>query len=48
MDPTAHTLEIFQRVKRGWLLVASYEGEAIVRAEPFPSLSLELLSLWAS
>ncbi len=48
VDPAAHTLEVFQRVKRGWLLVASYEGEAIVRSDPFPSLSLELLSLWSS
>jgi Uma2 family endonuclease len=46
VDPIAHTLEIFQRVKRGWLLVASHQGEAIVRAEPFPGLALELLSLW--
>jgi len=46
VDPSAHTLEVFQRVKRGWLLVDSYEGEAIVRAEPFSGLALELTSLW--
>ncbi len=46
VDPSAHTLEVFQRVKRGWLLVDSFEGEAVVRAEPFSSLPLELTSLW--
>ncbi|WP_225413439.1 Uma2 family endonuclease [Stigmatella hybrida] len=46
IDPEARTLEVFQRLKRGWLFCASYEGEAQVRAEPFASLSLELGSLW--
>lgn len=46
IDPVAHTLEVFQRVKRGWLLVDSHEGEGIIRAEPFASLPLELSSLW--
>lgn len=47
VDPIAQTLEVFQRVKRGWLLVDSYEGDAIVRAEPFASkLVLELSTLW--
>ncbi|MET0405600.1 MAG: Uma2 family endonuclease [Cystobacter sp.] len=47
VDPVAHTLECFQRVKRGWLLVSSHEGEAIVRAEPFSGFCLELSALWA-
>ncbi|HEX8819928.1 MAG TPA: Uma2 family endonuclease [Archangium sp.] len=46
VDPSAHTLEVFQRVKRGWLLVDSHEGDTVVRAEPFASLALELSSLW--
>jgi Uma2 family endonuclease len=46
IDPEARTLEVFQRLKRGWLFVASYEGDALVRAEPFPQLTLELGSLW--
>ena len=46
VDPAAHTLEVFQRVKRGWLLVDTSEGDAIVRAEPFTSHPLELSSLW--
>jgi Uma2 family endonuclease len=47
VDPLAQTLEVFQRVKRGWLLAAAFESEALVRAEPFTSLSLELDSLWS-
>jgi Uma2 family endonuclease len=46
IDPEARTLEVFQRLKRGWLFAASYEGDARVRAEPFSNISLELGSLW--
>ncbi|RJS21208.1 Uma2 family endonuclease [Corallococcus sp. H22C18031201] len=46
VDPDARTLETYQRVKRGWLLTGSYEGDAWVRAEPFSSVALELGSLW--
>ncbi|ADO76154.1 Uma2 family endonuclease [Stigmatella aurantiaca] len=48
VDPEARTLEVFQRLKRGWLFSASYEGEAQVRSEPFASMSLELGALWLS
>ncbi|MCP3137119.1 Uma2 family endonuclease [Pyxidicoccus xibeiensis] len=46
VDPTARTLEVYQRVKRGWLLTGSYEADSLVRAEPFASSMLELGSLW--
>ncbi|MBZ4419068.1 Uma2 family endonuclease [Myxococcus sp. RHSTA-1-4] len=46
VDPVARTLEAYQRVKRGWLLTGCYESDCVVRAEPFPSSSLELASLW--
>jgi Uma2 family endonuclease len=46
VDPVARTLECFQRVKRGWLLASTHEGEALVRAEPFAGLTLELSALW--
>ncbi|ABF90876.1 conserved hypothetical protein [Myxococcus xanthus DK 1622] len=46
VDPAARTLEVYQRVKRGWLLTGSYEDDALVRADPFPSSTLELGSLW--
>ena len=47
VDPVARTLEHFQRVKRGWLLAGIHEGDAMVRAEPFASIPLELGALWA-
>ncbi len=46
IDPEARTLEVFQRLRRGWLYSACYEGDALVRAEPFPHVSLALGSLW--
>ncbi|HYI00529.1 Uma2 family endonuclease, partial [Hyalangium sp.] len=46
IDPEARTLEVFQRLKRGWLFAASYEGDALVRAEPFTHVPMELGSLW--
>jgi Uma2 family endonuclease len=46
IDPESRTLEVFQRLKRGWLYAACYEGDALVRSEPFSHLSLELGSLW--
>jgi Uma2 family endonuclease len=46
LDPVAQTLEVYQRVKRGWLLTGTFEGDALVRAEPFASLALELDTLW--
>lgn len=46
IDPEARTLEVFQRLKRGWLFAASFEGDEMVRAEPFPHVLLDLGSLW--
>lgn len=46
IDPEARTLEVFQRLKRGWLFAASYEGDAVVRSEPFPHVTFNLGSLW--
>lgn len=46
IDPEARTLEVFQRLKRGWLFAACYEGDAVVRSEPFPHVTFNLGSLW--
>lgn len=46
IDPTAHTLEVFRRHDLGWLLVASFEGASLVRAEPFDAIELDLSGLW--
>ena len=46
IDPEARTLEVFKRLKRGWLFAACYEGDALVRAEPFSHFEVQLGSLW--
>lgn len=47
VDPEAQGIEVFRRTAEGWLLVLSASGEAVVRAEPFDAIELELASLWA-
>jgi hypothetical protein len=39
-------LEVFRRHELGWLLIASFEGASLVRAEPFDAIELDLASLW--
>jgi hypothetical protein len=31
----------------GWLLLATFRGDAVVRVEPFDALELDLAGLWA-
>lgn len=47
VSPAMRTLEVFRRHDLGWLLVATFEGDAVVRAEPFDAVELELAALWA-
>ncbi|MGH7435270.1 MAG: Uma2 family endonuclease [Polyangiaceae bacterium] len=49
LDPSARTLEVFRLEVEGraWLLAGTWRDEAIVRAEPFEVLELELAGLWA-
>ena len=44
--PLAQTLEVLERVDRGWLNSHSFAGETPARAAPFDALSLELGKLW--
>ncbi|WP_414641303.1 Uma2 family endonuclease [Archangium sp.] len=46
VDPLARTLDIFRLQGSDWLLVASFAGDARVRAEPFEAIELELAPLW--
>ncbi|WP_224248283.1 Uma2 family endonuclease [Hyalangium gracile] len=46
IDPERYTLEIYRNEKRGWARVGLHEGGAIVHAEPFDAISLELGLLW--
>ena len=47
VDPLEKTLEIFRREGASWLLVAGHHDGALIRAEPFDAIELELSALWA-
>jgi len=46
VDPRVRTLEVFQLDGETWRLLGVHEGGDRVRAEPFASLEIDLLSLW--
>ncbi|TAK33218.1 MAG: Uma2 family endonuclease [Myxococcaceae bacterium] len=47
VSPTLRSVEVYRRADIGWLLLATFEGDAVVRAEPFDAVELELAGLWA-
>lgn len=46
IDPLLETLEVFRLQEKGWFLAGTYRGAAVVRAEPFDAIELELAPLW--
>jgi Uma2 family endonuclease len=46
VDPLQKTLEVYQLETSRWLLLATYDGEARVRAEPFGAIEIDLTPLW--
>ena len=46
VDPSLKTLEVYRLVNNGWLLVTAYEGDRMVRAEPFDAVELDIGLLW--
>jgi Uma2 family endonuclease len=46
VDPRLRTLEVYRRQSAGWLLQGTHCDEALVRAEPFDAIELELGALW--
>jgi Uma2 family endonuclease len=46
VDPLARTLETYRLDGGRWLLLASWRDDAVVRAEPFDAIELELGALW--
>jgi Uma2 family endonuclease len=46
VDPLARTLEVLRLESGRWVIMATYEGDATVRAEPFEAIALELGALW--
>jgi Uma2 family endonuclease len=47
VKPTDRTLEVFRLRDGAWTIVGVWEGAAVVRAQPFEAVELELASLWA-
>jgi Uma2 family endonuclease len=47
VDPIARTLEVFRLDGPGWRVVATWRDDAVVRAEPFDAVELDLSLLWA-
>jgi Uma2 family endonuclease len=47
VDPLARTLEVLRLEGAHWTLIDTHTGEAVVRAEPFEAVALELGALWA-
>jgi Uma2 family endonuclease len=46
VNPAEQTLEVYRLEDECWSLLAVHEGSAIVRAEPFQAIKLELSPLW--
>jgi hypothetical protein len=46
VNPAARTLEVYRLAEGRWLLLATHEGAARVRAEPFHEIELDLAPLW--
>ncbi|HEX8252275.1 MAG TPA: Uma2 family endonuclease [Thermoanaerobaculia bacterium] len=46
VDPEQQTLEVYRLENARWVLVASHEGEDVVRVEPFEAIELPLATLW--
>lgn len=47
LSPTLQTLEVYRLDAGNWTLVETFEGDAVVRAEPFDAMELPLSTLWA-
>ncbi len=46
INPVLRMLEVFRLEQGRWMRVALHEDEAIVRAEPFEAVEIELARLW--
>ncbi|HEX6736697.1 MAG TPA: Uma2 family endonuclease, partial [Vicinamibacteria bacterium] len=47
VNPLAQTLEVYRLGDGRWVLLATHEGVALIRAEPFDAVELDLGALWA-
>ena len=47
VDPALRTLEVFRVENKRYVFLDAWEGETIVRAEPFDAVEIPLAALWA-
>lgn len=47
LSPMLQTLEVYRLEDKRWVLLETYEGDDVVRAEPFDAIELQLSLLWA-
>jgi Uma2 family endonuclease len=48
LNPSSETLEVFTLANGRWVLMAAHVGSAVVRAEPFAAIELDLAMLWSN
>ncbi len=46
VDPIARTLEVLRLDGERWTIISSTSGLAVLRAEPFDAIELDLSLLW--
>jgi Uma2 family endonuclease len=46
LDPIARVLESYRREGEHWVVAATYDGDATIRAEPFDALPLTMRRWW--
>jgi Uma2 family endonuclease len=46
VDPIGHTLEVLTLDGGNWKYIATFTGNDVVRAEPFPEAEIDLASIW--
>jgi Uma2 family endonuclease len=47
VNPDQRLLEIHRLAEDGWVRVGAHHDDAVVRAEPFDAIELDLSVLWA-
>jgi Uma2 family endonuclease len=47
INPITQTLEVYRLHEQQWIVVDTFEEDAVVRAEPFDAIELSLPVLWA-
>jgi len=46
VNPKTQTLEVLRLEGGAWMIIATHDGDASVRVEPFDAVSLDLFRLW--